>query len=348
MNKRLWAVLLAIGCGGSKSSNNPDGSIANRPDSGPRPDADTTTGGLSHDLGACSGRFGPPVTGSPDDYTYWFQDITNTTTYPVDSNNSAYLSSMSASGTNLHPDFGSDPTYGIPFDTVPGSTPHVTMNFDTPDESDPAPGDPAGTFRYPYPADVAVEAGNDGHVLVIDRDNCILYETGNSVYDSSTNTWSGFSGAVFDFSNPALRPETWTSSDASGGPIFIGLVRYEEVAAGLIPHAIRFTANTTQTAYVHPATHQAGGTSSSGAPPMGARMRLKASACPGYLAGASSSPESAVIIQALCTYGAILADNGSDFYITGSTDPRWDDNDLNYLKGIAGSDFEFIQNPPLH
>jgi hypothetical protein len=253
---------------------------------------------------------------------------------------------MSAASTNLHPDFGSNPTYGIPFDTVPGTQPHVVMSFDTPGESDPAPGDPAGTFLYPYPPDVAVEAGNDGHVLVIDRDHCILYETGNSVYDPSTNSWAGFSGAVFDFSNPALRTETWTSADASGGPIFIGLVRYEEVAAGVIPHAIRFTANLTRKAYVHPATHKAGGTTSTSAPPMGARMRLKASTCPGYLAGAG--PESKVVIQALCTYGAILADNGSDFYITGSTDSRWDDSDLNYLKGIAGTDFEFIKLPALH
>jgi hypothetical protein len=240
--------------------------------------------------------------------------------------------------THVHPDFGSDPTFGIPFDTVPGSQPKLQMDFDVPDESDPGP--------YPFPPDAPVEADTDAHVLVVDRDNCVLYETGNSVYHADTNHWSGFSGAVFDLkTGTPLRPETFTSADASGGPILIGLARVEEVQAGVIDHALRFTAQKTQQGYIHPATHAAGSTTSTTVPPMGLRVRLKASQCPGLLAGASTQAK--VVIQALCTYGMILTDNGSNYFISGSTDPRWDDNDLDYLKGIPGSDFEAIVTGPV-
>jgi hypothetical protein len=309
-------VFGAVACGGSDDHVGPDASTAGR----------------SHDLGSC--HVFPSATGSRDDYTYWNLDISGA---PADPLSDQYLTSMGApAGKHVHPDFGSDPTYGIPFDTVSGSQPKVTMSFDVSDESDPGP--------YPFPADAPIESGSDGHVLVIDRDHCVLYELGNSVYDAGANSWSGYSGAVFDLATGTpLRPEKWTSADASGGPIFVGLARYEEVAAGAMNHALRFTANTSQKAYVHPATHYASSDTTAGVPPMGLRLRLTASACPGLLAGAGSThPQSKVIVQTLCTYGMILADNGSDFYISGTTDPRWDDDDLSYLKTIPGSDFEAI------
>ena len=316
----LVTSLVVVGCGGSTGS-------------GGGPDADNSTG-RSHDLGSCT--IFPSATGSRDDYTYWNLDITSA---KVDGLSPNYLDSMGATaGKMVHPDFGSDPSYGIPFDTVPGSQPKVPMTFDVSDESDPGP--------YPFPADAPVEADTDGHVLVVDRDNCVLYETGNSVYDSSSNSWSAYSGAVFDLkTGKPLRPEGWTSADASGGPILVGLARYEEVAAGKIDHALRFTANNTQQAYIHPATHDASSDMTAGVPPMGLRLRLQASMCPGLLAGAG--PQSKVIVQALCTYGMILADNGSDFYISGATDPRWNDDDLNYLKSIPGADFEAIETGTL-
>jgi hypothetical protein len=322
MRAHLFATMLVMGCG--------SGMVGPHGDGGPGgPDADTV--GLSHDLGSCT--IFPAATGSRDDYTYWNLDITGAGVDPL---SQQYIGSMSGSTTNVHPDFGSDPTYGIPYDTVPGSQPKVAMTFDVPDESDPGP--------YPFPPNAPVEAGSDGHVLVVDRDNCILYESGNSVHDAASNTWHAYSGAVFDLkTGTPLRPEGWTSGDASGGPILVGLARYEEVTAGAVNHALRFTANTSQHAYIHPATHYASSNTTAGVPPMGLRLRLRASMCPGLLAGAGTThPESKVIVQALCTYGMILADNGSDFYISGATDPRWDDNDLDYLKTIPGDDFEAI------
>jgi hypothetical protein len=310
---------LLVACGSNMKGGGPG------PDGPPAP-------GRSHDLGSCT--VFPAATGSRDDYSYWNLDVSDA---PVETLSQHYLDSMGASsGAKVHPDFGSDPGYGIPFDTVAGGTSKVAVAFDVDDESDPGP--------YPFPPDAPIEAGSDGHVLVIDRDNCVLYELGNSVYNASTNRWSGYSGAVFDLKKGALRPEKWTSADASGGPIFPGLARYEEVAAGEIRHALRFTAATTQHAYIHPTTHYASDDTNTDQPPMGLRLRLQASACPGLLSGAGSThPQSKVIVQALCTYGMILADNGSNFYITGATDPRWDDEDLNYLKTIPGSAFEAIE-----
>ena len=247
MHKRVMCLVVAFGCGGGGGSSTDAG-----PGGG---DGDHGTSTPSHDLGSCT--VFPAATGSRDDYTYWNLDISGAN---PDSMSNAYISSMGMT-TKVHPDFGSDPSYGIPFDTVPGSQAKVTMSFDQADESDPGP--------YPYPADAPIEAGSDGHVLIVDRDNCVLYETGNSVYTASSNSWAAYSGAVFNLkTGTPLRPETWTSADASGGPILIGLARYEEVMSGTIDHALRFTANTTQKAYIHPATHEAGSTSTAGVPPM--------------------------------------------------------------------------------
>jgi hypothetical protein len=334
MHKGMACVVVAIGCGGGSHGQPADGGPGDGRTSRDAPSDGRSTGG-SHDLGSC------PVfavaTGNRD-YTYWNLDIT---TASVDPLSDAYIASMNGATTHFHPDFGSNPGYGIPFVTVPGSQPKVPMHFANPSESDPGP--------YPYPPDAPIEAGSDGHVLVVDRDHCILYETGNSVHVTSPDSWTAYSGARFDLaSGTMLRPEGWTSADASGGPILVGLARYEEVAAGVIPHALRFTASATQRAYVHPATHFASSDTTSTLPPMGLRLRLKASACPTLLAGAGTvHPQSKVIVQAMCTYGTILTDNGSNFYVTGATDPRWDDNDLDYLKTIPGDDFEAIATGPL-
>jgi hypothetical protein len=310
-------VVCLIACGSSTGSPHPDG---------------TTGGSGGHDIGSC--KVFPSATGSRDDYSYWNLDISSAAVDPL---SDQYITSMGMTA-HVHPDFGSDPTYGIPFVGMPGTQKPVAMTFQVTGESDPGP--------YPFPPDAPIESGSDGHVLVIDRDHCMLYETGNSVHNASADTWSAYSGAVFDLkTGMPLRPEGWTSADASGGPIFVGLARYEEVTAGAIHHALRFTAQTSQHAYIHPATHYASSNTTAGVPPMGLRVRLKASACPTLLSGAGT--ESKVIVQALCTYGMILTDNGSNYYISGATDTRWDDNDLNYLKTIPGSDFEAIATGPL-
>ena len=254
----------------------------------------------------------------------WNQDISG---LPVDPNSSTYLASMNASTTHLHPDFGSNPTYGIPYIVVPGSQPLVPMTFQYANESDPGP--------YPFPPNAPVEAGSDRHVLVIDSGNCHLYETFASQYVGPG--WNAGSGAVFDFSSNALRPDGWTSADAAGLPIFAGLVRYYEVQAGAIDHALRFTAHATQNGFVHPATHQAG-IADAALPPMGLRVRLKAS----YdLTGFTG--EAKVVLTALKKYGMFVADNGSDWYITGETNTAWNDNDLDQLKTVPASQFEVVK-----
>ncbi|HEY4222651.1 MAG TPA: hypothetical protein VGO62_14950 [Myxococcota bacterium] len=288
--------------------------------------------GESLSLGHCS--VFPAYDGSLDE-SYWNADISDVTAFPVDAHSSDYIHSMGGdTGTHVHPDFGSD--FGIPFIAVAGDQPRVDMHFDDPEESDPGP--------YPIPPDAPVESDTDSHVLVIDRDACVLYESGDSVHNAD-GSWNAFSGAVFNLTSTTLRPDDFTSADAAGLPVFAGLARFDEVAAGHIDHALRFTADVTQHAFVHPATHFASDETDPARPPMGLRMRLKASACPDLLDNAGA--QSAVIVQALCTYGIILADNGSDFFITGAPDPRWDDDDLDFLKSIPGDDFEAIATGPL-
>lgn len=260
----------------------------------------------------------------------WNLDISG---LDVHENSDDYLDSMSANSEFLHPDFGSDPTYGIPYTTVGGGQAKVPMVFSEDDESDPGP--------YPIPADAPVEVG-DQHVLVVDTDNCILYEIYDATYVGPG--WEAFSGAVFDLSSNALRPDGWTSADAAGLPILPGLVRYDEaVEIGEIRHALRFTANITQEAYIHPATHEAGSTTDSDAPPMGLRLRLKDEYNISGFTGASR-----VVLEALKKYGMILADNGSDWFISGSTDNRWDDEDLEQLKTVPANAFEVVDTGPLH
>jgi hypothetical protein len=246
---------------------------------------------------------------------------------------------MSAS-THLHPDWGDWSTdhYGIPWQTVPGSQPGVPMSFQNPTQSDPGP--------YPFPQNALVEgganSGGDMHVLVVDTGTCTLYETWSSTYVGPG--WSCGSGAKFDLTSNALRPDGWTSADAAGLPILPGLVRLAEVQAGSIQHALRFTVSKTQQGYIHPATHAAGQSDTS-LPPMGLRMRLKAS----FDLSPFSGPAK-VILVAMQQYGLILADNGSDWYVSGDSDDGWSslmDSVVQALSQVHGSDFEAVETGPI-
>ncbi|MFZ1400462.1 MAG: hypothetical protein WAS33_26405 [Candidatus Promineifilaceae bacterium] len=263
---------------------------------------------------------------------------------PVHPNSASYINTIGATA-GLHPDFGSgvwppgsNSPIGIPYVDVPGSQPKVTVNFIWwPDESDPGP--------YPVPANAPIEGGPDAsgdrHVLVLDRDNCILYEL-YSAYPQNDGSWEAGNGAVYDLNSHALRPDGWTSADAAGLPILPGLVRYDEVAAGEIRHAIRFTAPQTQAAHLWPARHDASSLTGSSYPPMGLRLRLRADYdISGF------SPPMQVILQAFKTYGLILADNGSAWYISGVPDARWDNDILHEMDVITGADFEAVDTSSL-
>jgi hypothetical protein len=273
------------------------------------------------------------VRGLPPDNP-WNTDISG---YPVHPNSDAFVNSVGRSD-HLHPDFGTvweGAPIGIPYVIVSGAQPRVPVSFDYADESDPGP--------YPIPPDVPIEGGpgsdGDRHVLVIDNDNCVLYEMFYARPVNGGQSWTAGSGAVFNLNSNALRPDFWTSADAAGLPIFAGLLRYEEVVEqGVIDHALRFTVSTTQRAFVHPATHFASNNTDPNAPPMGLRFRMKAS----YDCGGFSS-EVQVICTALKRYGMFVADNGSDWYITGAPDPRWSDDRLGDLKTIPGDAFEVVQ-----
>jgi hypothetical protein len=261
----------------------------------------------------------------------WNEDISG---LPVDANSANYMAHMHAGTTNLHPDFGSNPTYGIPYVTVHGNTqPFVPITFtEFPAESDPGP--------YPVPSNAPVEGGagaaGDRHVLVVDVDHCVDYEMYHAQYVGPG--WDAGSGAVWHFNSNALRPLHWTSADAAGLPIVAGVARYDEtVQIGAIYHALRFTVNTTQRAFILPATHYASASTDPNDPPMGLRVRLKASYDISHFTGASL-----VILTALKKYGMMIADNGSDWFISGSTDIRWDDNDLDQLKTVPASAFEVV------
>jgi hypothetical protein len=260
----------------------------------------------------------------------WNRDISND---PVDPNSGNYIAHMNGATRFLHPDFGSNLTYGIPYVVVAGTQPKVPVTFDYSDESDPGP--------YPIPPDAPIEGGanstGDRHILVLERDSCLLYETWNSRFVGPG--WHCGSGAIFNLRSNQLRPDTWTSADAAGLPVLPGLVRYDEaVVAGEIRHAVRFTVQSTQRAYIHPATHYASSNTDPNAPPMGLRVRLKASYDLSRFTGASK-----VILTALKKYGMFVADNGSDWYISGATDSRWNDTDLNQMKTVPGSAFEVVQ-----
>ncbi|MFO0702820.1 MAG: cell wall-binding repeat-containing protein [Candidatus Andersenbacteria bacterium] len=259
----------------------------------------------------------------------WNTDISS---YPVHANSAAYIASINAGRQFLHADFGSNPSYGIPITVVPQSQPLVPMSFDIPDESDPGP--------YPYPSNTKIEAGSDQHVLVLQQGVCQLYESANSIFTNPG--WHAYAGAKFDLSSNALRTDYFTSADAAGLPMLPGLARFDEVAGGSITHALRFTVSESQRAFIHPATHYASSDTSSSLPPMGLRLRLKSSFDTSSFYG-----EARVVLEALKKYGMIVADNGADWFISGATDSRWDDTDLDQLKTVPGSAFEAVETGPL-
>jgi hypothetical protein len=235
----------------------------------------------------------------------------------------------------FHMDFGSGTwdggPIGIPFNIVAGSTvPKFEADFYYPDESDPGP--------YPIPQDPNIEYGSDHHILTIDSETCTLYEMYDASFDGAA--WSGGSGAIWDLNSNALRPETWTSADAAGLPILPGLVRYDEIAAGKITHALRFTVEDTA-GYIWPARHQTADPQN-GTPPMGARFRLKADYdISGF------PPEMQILLQAMKTYGIVLADNGSNWYVSGAPDERWNNDMLHLLDVVTGNDFEAVDTSVL-
>jgi hypothetical protein len=234
-----------------------------------------------------------------------------------------------------HPDFGAG--FGIPVTTVPAGQSTSRVTFQYAGDSDPGP--------YPIPRGVKIEgganAGGDRHVILYDPNACRAYEL-FAAYPNANGTWKAGSGAIFDLRGNALRPAGWTSADAAGLSILAGLVRYEEVAAGRVDHAIRFTAPRTRNAFIWPARHQASSSSDTALPPMGARFRLRAGVDTSRFA-----PQARVIAEALKRYGAILADNGSSWYFSGADDSRWSNDALNALKTLRGSDFEAVDESGL-
>jgi len=242
----------------------------------------------------------------------------------------------------LHPDFGSGryngAPIGIPFKAVPGSQPKARVRFQYADESDRGP--------YPIPSNVPIEGGRrsdgDRHVLLVDRDACRLYELYATYPTRNSRRWRAGSGAIWDLRSNALRPEGLTSADAAGLPILPGLARYDEVRTERIDHALRFTVERSRRAFVYPARHFASDLDDASLPAMGQRLRLKSAVnIAGY------PPQAQVVLQAMKEYGLIVADNGSDWFVSGAPDPGWDNDDLRQLGGIKGSDFEVVDTSTL-
>jgi hypothetical protein len=258
---------------------------------------------------------------------------------PVASNSAQLIQSIGLDN-GLHADFGSGQwdggPIGIPFDVVTKKTPRAKVSFEYADESD--------RVRYPIPKTVHIEGGRqsdgDRHALLLDKDACKLYEL-YALYPSGSG-WKAGSGAVWNLRSDKLRPAGWTSADAAGLPIFPGLARYDEVARGMIDHALRFTASRTRKQFVYPARHYASSSDDAALPPMGLRVRLKSSVdIAGY------PRQARIVLQALKTYGMILADNGSSWYITGAPSPKWSNDDLHTLGKITGSMFEVVDTSSL-
>lgn len=292
------------------------------------------------DLGGCQVFPDPPVALSPaapslPNEAAWNQDISHA---PVAANSAATIAYINShGGDHLHPDFGSPRAYGFPYAVVGAGQPKLPIHYTAyGDESDHGP--------FPVPASAPVEGGQhsdgDRHVLVVDRSSCMLYELYRGfVQRGGEPHWNADSGVEWDLRSTALRPDSWTSADAAGLPIFPGLVRYDEATSGRLDHAIRVTFDSTRNAWVHPASHCAGDTASPNAPAMGTRLRLK----PGYGLGRFSGAARTIAL-AMKHYGMIVADNGSNWYFSGSSDRRWDDENLDQLKGIPGSAFQVVRS----
>jgi len=339
----LACSLLALSCGSSSSPGTGSGGNGGGQGGG---SCSNATVGSATDYSTSPTISGCPV--FPTDNP-WNADVSN---YCVDPNSDQYIASINQNKQYLHADFGSDSTYGIPYVAVPSTQPLVSVIFNQfPDESDPGSSSSTCTTTttsgcYPFPPDAPVEGGSnstgDRHVLALLADTthntCTLYEVWEAYKDANDNNWTAANGAVFNLYSDKLRPDGWTSADAAGLPILPGLARYDEVAAGEIKHALRFTVAQTQSGYIHPATHFASSSNDTGLPPMGLRLRLKAS-----YDISSYTGQARVILTALKKYGMIVADNGSSWYITGAPDPGWDDADLDQLKQVPGSAFEAVK-----
>ncbi|MEO8276591.1 MAG: hypothetical protein ABI639_10240 [Thermoanaerobaculia bacterium] len=280
----------------------------------------------------------------------WNTPIAN---LPVAGNSSAVVGYIGNTDT-MHPDFGTvwqGAPIGIPFVVVPNNQAMLPIDFASldgwPDESDAGP--------YPIPTNPPIEGADvltnhgDRHILVVQQTSCVLFELYHSWREGENNThftcsvpgatpgWCGLSGAKYDLSSNALREDGWTSADAAGLPIFPGLVRYDEVQTGEIRHALRFTVDVSRTSWVWPARHESGATGDANAPPMGLRFRMKKDFT---LPGASARVRT--ILAALKKYGMIVADNGTDWYLNGAPDARWDDDELSIINDIPGSAFEVV------
>lgn len=254
---------------------------------------------------------------------------------PVAQNSAAVISSIGVTG--LHADFGSGlwqgSPIGIPFDVVSRSTKRSRPTFEYDDESD--------HVEYPIPKGVHIEGGSDHHALLLDKSACRLYELGG--LERRGGRWHAWAGATWNLRSNRVRPAGWTSADAAGLPIFPGLARYDEVRRGVIDHALRFTVERTRRAYLYPARHFASDLTSPNLPPMGLRVRLKASF------DVRPFPRQArIVLVALKRYGMIVADNGSDWYITGAPNRGWSNDQLHTLGHVSGSNFEVVDTSSLH
>ena len=260
---------------------------------------------------------------------------------PVAENSDAIINSIGMD-KGLHADFGSGLWHGmkigIPITVVPGDQPRKRITFYHQDESDPGP--------YPIPKNVKIEGdpypepGNDRHALIVDKDECMLYEMYS--LKKRDGVWRAASGAIWDMNSNALRPEGWTSADAAGLAILPGLARYSDYAAGGFDHALRFGVEHSREAYIYPATHEAGESDDPDLPPMGLRVRLKAD-----FDTSGFSPQTQAVLEALKVYGMIVADNGTDWFITGAPSPNWDNDDLHELEDVMGSNFEVVDTSSL-
>jgi hypothetical protein len=341
--------------GGAATGGSAGGSSSGGARSGGATSGGTNAGGGA--TGAAGGKASVPrVAGCnlfPADNP-WNQDVSS---LPLNANSATYISNMSPT-TAFHPDWGTmTDGYGIPFSSGTGATPQpITWTASWGASESDQLACPTGTnkFCYPIPLTAPIEGGAsastdaDRHVCYIDTagapDNCTLYELYNAQNPTGGSGWTAANGAIFHLGSNALRPEGWTSADAAGLPVFPGLVRFDEVMAGEIRHAIRFTVSRSYQGYIHPATHAAG-SSTGGLPPMGLRLRLKAS----FNTSSFSGP-TLVILTAMKKYGIILADNGSNWYITGESNEGWADymdGLLSGLRQLHGSDFEVVDTGPV-
>jgi hypothetical protein len=301
----------------------------------PAPDARTAASSSAPVVSGCQ-IFPTPPSSGPTGNDWWNTDISK---YPVDPKSSTYIAHLPG---NLHPDFGHEPYYGIPFNVVPSTQKKVPVRFFAyPTSSVPGP--------YPIPPNAQVEGQpryntGDRHLLVMQQGTCKLYEMWEATQKSGGRYWVAANGAVFDLSSNKLWPKNWTSADAAGLPIFPALIKCDEVAAGSIDHALRVTFQSTYGGFITPARHHTNG-SDPNYPPMGARFRLKASFNISHF-----NRTSQIILTAMQKYGMLVADNGSNWYFQGQGGREaacWNDNELDQLKSVSGKNFEVVKTGPI-